>query len=164
MRRKGKGITMVTIKIGEKEISLEFTFAAAECKSLVQNMFNVASGAYIVKNSLSEGKMGENAASSIIDGTSEMVADIPKICRVAFYAGMLENNPVSEEDAKELMKQYMLENKMSFYRLFEDLKKYMEEDGFFDLSGITEMLQQMNKAVKKQVEKAQNKSKSTSTK
>ena len=53
---------------------------------------------------------------------------------------------------------------MSFYRLFEDLKKYMEEDGFFDLSGITEMLQQMNKAAEKQVEKAQNKSKSTSTK
>lgn len=152
---------MVTIKIGEKEISLEFTFAAAECKSLVQNMFNVASGAYIVKNSLSESQKGGNAAASIIDGTSEMVADIPKICRVAFYAGMLENNPVNEDEAKELMKQYMKENKLSFYRLFEDLKKYMEEDGFFDLSGITEMLQQMNKAAEKQTEKSDKKSTST---
>lgn len=158
---------MKTIKIGEKEYQIEFTFAAAECKSLVQNMFNVASGAYIVKNSLSGSQNGGNAAASIIDGTSEMVADIPKICRVAFYAGMLENNPVNEDEAKELMKQYMKENKLSFYRLFEDLKKYMEEDGFFDLSGITEMLQKMNSAAEKQVEKIQDAAtskKSTSTK
>lgn len=158
---------MAIIKIGEKEYNLEFTFAAAEHKSLVQSMFNVMSGAYIVKNGMGGENSESNVAAAMIDGASEMVADIPRICRIAFYAGMLENNPVSEDEAKELMKQYMKENKLSFYRLFEDLKKYMEEDGFFDLSGLTEMLQKMNSAAEEQVEKIQKGKagkKSTSTK
>ena len=77
---------------------------------------------------------------------------------------MIENNPVGEDEAKELMKQYMKENKLSFYRLFEDLKKYMEEDGFFDLSGLTETLEKMSDAAEEQVKKIQKGKKSTSTK
>ena len=41
---------MKTIKIGDKEYTLEFTFEAAECRGLVQSMFNVLSGAYILRN------------------------------------------------------------------------------------------------------------------
>ena len=167
-RKKGKGNCMKTLKIGEKEYSLEFSFAAAEHKALVQNMFNVMSGAYIVKNGVSaETENGKNATMAMINGVSEMVADIPQICRVAFYAGLLENSPVKEDEAKELMKQYMRENKMSFHRLFEELKQCMEDDGFFDLSGLTEMIQSMNSAAENQVEKVQNGTvdkKSTSTK
>lgn len=157
---------MKTIKIGEKEYTLEFTFEAAEHKNLVQMMFNILSGAYIVRN----GKKEEMVAAAMINGVSEMVADIPHICRTAFYAGLLESNRVDEETAKELMKQYMKENKLSFNGLYEFLKGCMEEDGFFDLSGITEMVKQMNQSVQEQVrEKAtkapqDHKKKSTSTK
>ena len=156
---------MKTIIIGDKEYNLEFTFAAAEHKELVQSMINIMSGAYIVKNGASvEENDSTGAATAMINGASEMVADIPRICRVAFYAGMIENNPVGEGEAKELMKQYMKENKLSFYRLFEDLKKYMEEDGFFDLSGLTETLEKMNNAAEEQVKKIQKGKKLTSTK
>ena len=97
-----------------------------------------------------------------------MVADIPRICRIAFYAGLLENHDVSMDEAKDIMKQYMKENKISFYRLFEDLKKWMEDDGFFDLSGLNEMIQQMGIAAEKAAEEIKNqnpdKKKSTSTK
>ena len=41
---------MKTIKIDDKEFVLEFTFEAAEHKSLVQRMFNMMTGAYIVKD------------------------------------------------------------------------------------------------------------------
>lgn len=147
---------MATIKIQNNEYNLEFTFAAAEHKDLVQSMFNVMSGAYIVRNGMhTEKEESSNAAAAMIDGAAEMVADIPRICGIAFYAGLLENNSVSEEEARELMKKYMKENKLSFYRLFEDLKKYMEDDGFFDLAGLTEMLQKMNSAAEEQVEKIQ---------
>lgn len=157
---------MTTIKIGEKEYQIEFTFEAAECKGLVQSMFNVLSGSYVVKNTISNSSNEEDskatAVAAMVDGVSEMVADIPRICRIAFFAGMLENNPVSEDEAKELMKQYMKENRMSFYQLFEDLKKYMEEDGFFDLSGITEMIQKMDSATEEnQTAKTENKQIST---
>ena len=159
---------MKTIKIGENEYTLEFTFEAAEHKGLVQAMFELMSGAYFAKRGLEE-KKNDNAsmATAMIDGASEMVADTPRICRIAFYAGLLENNEVSEADAKELMKQYMKENGLSFSKLFEDLKKCMEEDGFFDLSGIKDMIQQMNSAAAEKAEEIKNQKtgkKSTSTK
>ena len=151
---------MKTIKIGEKEYTLEFTFEAAEHKSLVQAMFNVMSGAYILKNGADASTENE-AAAAMINGVSEMVADVPHICRTAFYAGLLENNPVSEDEARALMRQYMKENKLSYNAVFEDMKKCMEEDGFFDLSGLTEMLQKMSEAAAEKVKAAE---KSTSTK
>ena len=141
---------MKTIKIGDKEYTLEFTFEAAECKGLVQSMFNILSGAYILRNAggavagdLSKEEENATAFRCMVDGSSEMVADIPHICRVGFYAGLLENNEVSEDEAKELMKQYMKENKISFHGMYELLKQCMEDDGFFDLSGLTEMIQKM---------------------
>lgn len=160
---------MKTIKIGDKEYTLEFTFEAAECKDLVQSMFNVMSGAYIVKNSVGIGEDPDesSAATAMIGCASEMVADIPRICRIAFYAGLLEHHEMSEDEAKDLMKQYMVENKISFYRLFEDMKQCMEDDGFFDLSGLNDMIQKMNSAAEKQAEKVKEKApakKSTSTK
>ena len=142
---------MKTIKIGDKEYTLEFTFEAAECKGLVQSMFNILSGAYILRNAggavagdLSKEEENATAFRCMVDGSSEMVADIPHICRVGFYAGLLENNEVSEDEAKELMKQYMKENKISFHGMYELLKQCMEDDGFFDLSGLTEMIQKMS--------------------
>lgn len=157
---------MKTIKIGEKEYTLEFTFEAAEHKNLVQMMFNVLSGAYIVRN----GKSDEMIASAMINGVSEMVADIPHISRTAFFAGLQENNPVSEEEARTLMKQYMKENKLSFNGLYEFLKGCMEEDGFFDLSGIAVMVEQMSQSMQEQTREKtakapqDHKKKSTSTK
>lgn len=158
---------MKTIKIGEKEYQMEFTFEAAECKGLVQSMFELQSGAYFAKKGLVSGDNKEATALAMIDGASEMVADVPRICRIAFYAGLLEHNPVSEGEAKELMKQYMKENKLSFNKLFEDLKQFMEDDGFFNLSGLTDMIQKMNAAAEEKVDeiqKSKTEEKSTSTK
>lgn len=155
---------MKTIKIGGKEYTLEFSFEAAECKNAVQAMFNILSGSYFIRNGLQK----KNAAAAMIDGTVEMVADMPAITRNAFYAGMLEHNPVSEDEAKNLMKQYMRENELSFANLYEELKQCMEDDGFFDLSGITEMIQKMNESVEEQEKTLKqpqdHKKKSTSTK
>lgn len=49
------------------------------------------------------------------------------------------------ENAVELMKVYMKENKLSFNAMFQMLKGQMEKDGFFELTGIVEMMQQMSK-------------------
>lgn len=133
---------MKTLKINETEYVLEFTFEAAEHKNLVQSMFNVVSGTYMLKH-----QDDSNVLNTMFNGISEMVGDIPSICRTAFYAGLLENNAVSEEEAKKLMKQYMKDNKLSYNKLFEELKECMEDDGFFDLSGLTEVVQSIEKNV-----------------
>ena len=106
----------------------------------------------------------------MIEGTAEMVADIPHIVKISFYSGLLENHDLSENDAYLLMKQYMKENKISYRKLFEDIKTCMEDDGFFDLSGLTEMMEEMNSNVETQVKKRtpktpqDHKKKSTGTK
>lgn len=160
---------MKTIKVGNKEYQLEYTFAAAECRELVQKMFGVLSMSYLYKDvnasDIEKGMSKEMKVGSVFNGAGEMIADIPHICYIAFYAGLLEHNPLVEEESKELMKMYMKENKLSFKTLFDNLKTYMEEDGFFDLSGLTEMLQTMTKAeVKKEPKTPQDHKKSISTK
>lgn len=158
---------MKTITVDNKDYVLEYTFAAAEHRGLVQKMFNVISGAYVVKHSgaikddenaktTEEGRKEteKKAVGAMVDGVSEMVSEIPHICITAFYAGLLENNPLSEDEAKNLMKTYMKENKISFKKLYTEIKECMEDDGFFDLSGLTEMMNEMNESVEKQAKKA----------
>lgn len=166
---------MKTININGNEYTLEYSFAAAEHKSTVQKMFNVVSGAYLVKDATFDTKeetnneeTKKNTVATMINGVSEMVADIPHIVKTTFYSGLLENQPnITEDEAYQLMKQYMKENKISFNKLFEDIKTCMEDDGFFDLSGLTEMMESMNQSMEKaQAEKPAKKTtkKSTSTK
>lgn len=132
---------MLTIKIGEKEYDLEFTFAAADEKNLIQSMFKIVSGAYFFNH----GKE-ETMAAAMMNGTAEMVADLPIICKQAFYAGLKEHHEgITYEEAIEFMKAYMKENKLSFNALFQLLKTQMEEDGFFKLTGIVEMMEQMSR-------------------
>ena len=141
---------MKNITVGDNEYILEFSFEAAEHKELVQKMFNIVSGAYLVRHSgadISE----ETAENVVIEGVSEMVAEIPHICITAFYAGLLENNPMSKENAKKLMKEYMKENKLSYRSLFEDLKNCMADDGFFDLSGLTHMITELSQNIEAQI-------------
>ena len=162
---------MLEISIKDKQYKLEYTFEAVRHKQLLKMMFDIMSGAYKTKKILSvQNESDANAVVAMLDGAGDMVADIPEITEIAFYAGLLENNPVSKEEAKDLMKQYMIDNKLSFNALYTDIKKCMEDDGFFDLSGINEMLEQMNKAItegqdnKKVVPMDHQKKKSTSKK
>ena len=160
---------MKTLTIGGNEYKLEYTFEASEHKDTVQKMFKVLSGAYLMRKGVvidetDEEKAKEAMVNAMIDGSAEMVADVPHIVKSAFYAGLLEHNPKSEEEAYSLMKEYMKENKISYRKLFEDIKECMEDDGFFDLSGLTEMLQEMNGTPKKAKKVPQDHKKTTSTK
>ena len=152
---------MLNITIGEKEYTLEFTFEAAENKDLMQKMFNIVSGAYLYKHvaSIGDKSTDAEAAMAMADGSAEMISEIPHIVKTAFYAGLLANNPVSMEDSYKLLKQYMIENKFSYNKVFEQIKKCMEDDGFFDLSGLTEMLEQMNQAMELKTTKRSSKKK-----
>ena len=140
---------MKTIEINGQKYDLEFTFEAADEKGLVQSMFKIVSGAYFFENGSKK-----TMAAAMINGTSEMVADLPYISKLAFYAGLKEHNGgITYDAAVELMKSYMKENKLSFNAIFQLLKTQMEEDGFFDLTGIVEMMEAMNKTEDEEQEK-----------
>ena len=154
---------MKNITINGTEYTLEYTFRAAEHKETVQKMFNVLSGAYMLKHITNAKESNDNVsmAGVMLDGTAEMIAEIPNIVKTAFYSGLLENHNLSEEESHDLMKEYMKENKISYKKLFDDIKHCMEDDGFFDLSGLTEMLTELNENMNEAPKK---KKKSTSTK
>ena len=160
---------MIKINANNKEYTLEFSFSAAEHNETVQKMFNVLSGIYVVSE-LNGVKSEKEYASAMLRGTSAMVGDIPNIVKTCFYSGLLENHGVSEKEAYEIMKAYMKENKISYRKLFEDIKTCMEDDGFFDLSGLTEMMQEMGENLEENITKKapktpqDHKKKSTGTK
>ena len=90
-------------------------------------------------------------AAAFVDGTGDMLSDIPKIAITFLYGGLLENNPVaSEAEAKALFKQFVKENpndeRASFFGMYAFLRDCMEEDGFFKLTGLEKMIAEMNAA------------------
>lgn len=135
---------MKTITVNGKEYKLEFGFDAVESGDLVQKMFEVKSGIYVARSA----QAGNNIAVAMLDGTSEMLATIPKICVLAIYAGCLEHNPVSMDEAKALLKKYMKQEKKSCTDVYNEvLMPCMEDDGFFSMSGIDKMIDSMNQAM-----------------
>ena len=47
----------------------------------------------------------------------------------------------------------MKENELSYAVLYKEIKKWMEEDGFFKLSGLTEMLEEMSQNAEEKIQK-----------
>ena len=141
---------MKAITVNGNEYKLEFSFEAVEHKELVKKMFDIVSGAIFVKSAK---YLSKPTSEYMIDGSVNMIAELPHICVTAFYAGLLENNPVSQEEAKTLMKAYMKENKLSFKMLYEELRQCMEDDGFFELSGLREMSESMNEEMEEKITK-----------
>lgn len=142
---------MTTLIIGNKEYQIEFSFEAAEYKVCVDKMFKVLSGGYLAKNGLTGEEGKAEVASALIDSTGDMISDLPSLVRTVLYAGLLEHNPVENENvAKDLFKQFVTENpedeRASYWGMFTFLKEQMEKDGFFKLTGLEQMIVQMNQA------------------
>lgn len=126
---------------------LEFSFESAMDSDCVQNMFNMLTGAYIYKSlpGSPTSKVTENMGIiATVEGFSKMFADTPKVCGIAFRAGLRENHPdLTDSEAKELMKRYMKNKKFGFNDLFNDLVECMEEDGFFKLTNLDEAIKRL---------------------
>ena len=58
---------------------------------------------------------------------------------------------MTREEAKQIAREYLSENKKNYRDLFLEIIKAMEEDGFFDLSGITSSLNAMAENIEKQM-------------
>ena len=145
---------MMIINVNGKEYKVEFSFGAAECESIVQRMFRMVNGSYLFANT------AKNVAQASFGGLTSMVADTPQTCITAIYAGCLDNNPVTMEEAKNLTRAYITEkrktNKKYGYReLFEEIKKAMEDDNFFELSGINAMVEELANNLEKMKKEAE---------
>ena len=143
---------MITFEIDNKEYTLVFGFDAAENKDIVQKMFDIVSGAYV----FNESSRTKNTTAGLVNGVGKMIADYSEICHMAFYAGCLQHNPVTRAEAKTLVRAYITEKRKSdkkygYSQLFEEIKTCMADDGFFELSGLTEAMEQMNRTALEQL-------------
>jgi len=164
---------MNILTIGGKEYQIEYSFEAAEYKGCVDKAFKVISGAYMVRHGSFDEDDKQGMMEILIDGTADMVSDLPTMVLSFLYAGLLENNPVAnEQEAKALFKQFIKENpqdeRASFFGMFEFLKQCMEDDGFFKLTGLDKMIEKMKPETEPQSKSVKipqdRKKKSTSTK
>lgn len=138
---------MKELKIGNKVYKIEYTIEASLCNECTEKVTNLMTGFAVAET--------EDAKKQFIS----TIADIPQTTLSMFFAGLLEHHGedadksvCSKDDAKKLLKQYLSENKSSFYELMEVLIEEMGEDGFFDLIGLTKM---MEKAQTKEPKKPQ---------
>lgn len=139
---------MMNINVNGKEYKVEFSFGAAECESIVQKMFECITSSCLSTISAETAKSESEAAKLAFDALAEAVSKVSEICVTAIYAGCIDNNPVTMDEAKELTRAYITEKRKTdksygYRTLFEEIKKAMEDDGFFELSGITAMLEEM---------------------
>lgn len=145
---------MKTIKIGNEEYVLEFSFRAAMEQEVVQMMFDILVNADILKSSAES----ETEAAGVLNGMSKMASSMPMVATKAFYAGLLEHHEgISRKEAENLMIEYMKQENISFRKVYVMITECMENDGFFDKSGLTEMVEElassMNEALNTETEK-----------
>lgn len=137
---------MREIKIKGKTYIIKFTHKAAKCQNCVQRVFELATGA-IAMGSFPTDR--EPTLADMINATSAQVAMIPSLCDTMMYAGLKAENPVeTEEEAGDLLIEYMEESGKGYAEIFESFKECMEEDGFFKIAGIEDMAKNMSESIR----------------
>ena len=136
---------MREIKINGKIYVIKFTHKAAKCQNCVQKVFELLTGTMAMGNLPTD---REPTLADMINGISAQVAQIPSLCDTMMFAGLKAENPVNtEEEAGDLLIEYMEETGKDYAEIFESFKECMAEDGFFKIAGIEGMIQNMNKSV-----------------
>lgn len=158
---KWRIITMMVLKVNDKEYTLRFGMQASLHKDLVDKMFKVLTGAYIME--AQSNNESNNMVSALLNGSSKMIADVPEICVIAVHAGLQKEHKTTEQESYNILEEYMEQGGKSFATLFEEIKKAMEDDGFFDLSGLTDMIQKMSQSIENSAEEVKEKAKAIKT-
>lgn len=124
----------MTLLIGNKEYTLEYTFEASLFGECTEKLTLLLTDFFTAEN--------KEDAKKIIAS----ISDIPSVALTIFHAGLLEHHSdevKTKEDSKKLLAQYLREHKGeetgNFYGVLELAIAQMEEDGFFDLIGLTRM-------------------------
>ena len=116
---------MQTLKVGKKNYKLEYGFEAAYNEECVEKTIELLDMMNI----------------SDVE-SAKKVARLPKIIVDLIHAGLIENHPDEADNAKEIVKRYLTENKNeNFMSLVKTISDTMEEDGFLHLIGLQDALE-----------------------
>ena len=135
------------LKIGNKVYTVEFSVGASLCADCVEKTTS-----FMMATINAEGK---SAVKSIISNMTEL----PQTALAMLYGGLQkhhgrrgDNTVTSLDDAEDLLMEYILENKDkdngNYFDLVGLFIGQMELDGFFDMIGLTKLIQMGTKTVK----------------
>ena len=154
------------LPIDGKDWKIEYSIEASlygECtEKLIEFMQTIAGGA----DELPENATAEQIAAAKKNFIKEKISGVCDITNTAltmFYAGLLEHHGpegdrsiISKKDAKQLVRKYFAEHAEdgtgNFYDLLQLLMEQMGEDGFFKMTGVEKMLDEMAKKMKEMEE------------
>ena len=139
---------MLKLTIGGKEYTFEFSIEASmynECTENITELFM---------------KIAEAENNQDLKTMLSSVSNIPNVAMTMTYAGLLENHgPLGDGsvkcmyDAKKIVKQYMHEHKEDgegdFFSLMNKMVSCMEDDGFFELTGLKKLMTEAETEVEK---------------
>lgn len=146
---------MRRLTIGGKEYTFRFSIEASlynECTEAMMNMFLSLGEAQGAAESAVE-TVNDNIASAKAQVMSALrkaftsISNVPQTALTLFYAGLLEEHSDSvrsKNDAKKLLAQFINEvedeKNKNFYYVVNLMLDIMGEDHFFDLTGLSKLL------------------------
>jgi len=146
-------------KVNEQEYEVEFTFRSSQCDEIkdIYDFFTAKKVRDMLGNE-STANMSESKGQMLqIEASLEQLADANKIMPKILYVGLVQNHGkrgkitqdiLSVEDAIELYADFCDENSedelSKSFVMLEKLKSKMEEDGFFERIGLSEIMKAMS--------------------
>lgn len=128
------------LKIGEKTYTIEYSVEASLCDDCVEKVTN-----FMMATANAEGL---NAVKYVIS----TMTNLPNSALGMLYGGLIahhgedgDGTVTCKADAKALLKQYIIDHKEdgkgNYYDIIGMLIEQMGKDGFFDLIGLTKIIQ-----------------------
>ena len=125
------------LTIGDRDYTLRFSVEASLCEECVSKVTDFMVLSYQASDS-----------DDLRKSVSESISNVSTTALAALYGGLLENHSdeiKSMTDARNLAKTYLLENqdneKGNWFSLLNTLIEAMDEDGFFKLIGLEELME-----------------------
>ena len=149
---------MKILTIGGRDYTFEFSIEASLYNECTEKITSLMVGVGQAR----EGESGDS--SEKIKNVISTISNVPVVAMTMFYAGLLEHHGPSGDgavkgmkDAKTLVRQYLTEHKDddkgNFYSVMDEMIECMEDDGFFELTGMTRMLKNGDEEVAKKAHK-----------
>lgn len=132
------------IKIGGKDYKFEYTIEASLYQDFVKRLteFTMSFGGLMAKyditgkNIKTENDLIDTSVEAMTDIMVKSTTQIPKLAIEGFYAGLIEHEKLSNQEAFDLYKQYLQEYRKKPSDVLREIMDKVQEDNFFDLIGL----------------------------
>lgn len=141
---------MRRITINGKEYTIEFSIAASLYNEGTEEILNGFVEGGLIESETKDGQV-DNALKRVVS----TMANVPHKAITLFYTGLIEHHGAdgdrtiqSQNDAKNLIADYIKESGKSFYDVLTEMIEVIEEDHFFEMIGLDKVMENLDEPKK----------------